>query len=138
MIENILVIVDPTAASHPCIEKAARIALGFGSTLDLFICDVEQGGGAAFADYRQKLRERRLSMLEALAAPLRAQGIHVKTDSQWHVPLESAPHLADEVVSAQERTAARERQRTEVEQTDCDLLAVKPSGFVSPALVARD
>jgi len=297
MIENILVVVDPTATSHPCIDKAARIAQGFGSTLDLFICDVEQGGGSAFLEYRKNLRERRLETLEALAEPLRARVIHVKTESQWHVPLEQGvvehairtrvdlvvkdthhhrpeshmgsvqtdwvlirqlpmplllvrpapwsqcpllvtaidpchgaerpaeldrslqrlgnglsaalmgsalflhviepvPHLPGEVISAQDQRAARDRQRTQVteflnedavepheirliegnvpegivravkdlspsmilmgvaarqrlpigaistasqvlEQTDCDLLVVKPEGFVSPALVTR-
>jgi universal stress protein E len=297
VIENILVVVDPTATSHLCIEKAARLAQGFGSTLELFIGDVEQGGGTAFLDYRKRLRKQRLAVLEALAVPLRERGLHVKTESQWHVPLEQGivehairnrvdlvvkdthrhrpeshmpsvqtdwvlirqlpmalllvratpwsahpllvaavdpcheadrppeldrslqrlgntvsdalvgnvallhvlepvPHLPDEVISVQEHAAARERKRQEVvkflndgpvapretrfiegtvpegivqavqsmrpamllmgvaarqrlhtgavstasqvlEQTDCDLLVVKPAGFVSPALVTR-
>lgn len=123
MIENILVVVDPTATSHPCVDKAARIAQGFGSTLELFIGDVEQGGGSTFLDYRKNLRERRLATLETLAAPLRARGIHVRTESQWHVPLEQVGAVS---------TASQV-----LEQTDCDLLVMTPEGFVSPALVTR-
>jgi universal stress protein E len=298
VIENILVVVDPTATAHPCIEKAARIAEGLGATLELFVGDVEQGGGPAFQQFRKKLRKTRLSMLETLATPLRERGIHVKTESQWHVPLEQGivehairsradlvikdthrhrpeshmpsvqtdwvlirqlpmplllvrptpwgsrplvsaavdpchgadrpaeldrslqqlgyalsqvltgnlvllhvleptPHLPDQVISVQEQAAHREKQRAEVmkflnegpvetretrfiegnvpegivrvvqnmrpaillmgvaarqrlqvgsvstasqvlEQTECDLLVIKPAGFVSPALVTRD
>jgi universal stress protein E len=93
-IQKILVVVDPTATLHPCVEKAARLAASFGSTLELFVCDVDQGvpeswaGGTTLAQYRGLMRERRWAMLESLAAPLRERGIHVRTDSEWHVPLE--------------------------------------------------
>jgi nucleotide-binding universal stress UspA family protein len=94
VIERILVVVDPTAVSHPCIEKAARLAGAFGSSIELYICDVDQdvpeswAGGSTLAQYRGLIRERRIQMLEELAAPLRARGIHVSTESEWHSPLE--------------------------------------------------
>ena len=94
VIENILVVVDPTAGSHPSIEKAARLASAFGSSIELYICDVEQGvpeswaAGSTLAQYRGFMRERRIQMLEELAAPLRALGLHVNTASEWHFPLE--------------------------------------------------
>jgi universal stress protein E len=80
---------------HPCIEKAARLAESFGSTLDLYICDVEQevpdnlAGGTTLAQYRAMARERRIALLEKLAEPLRARGLFVRTDSNWHFPLEA-------------------------------------------------
>jgi universal stress protein E len=95
-IEKILVVVDPTALRHPCIEKATRLAAGFGSTVELYVCDVDQSvpeswaGGSTLAQYRSVLRERRLGMLEELAAPMRADGIHVIVESEWHAPLEDA------------------------------------------------
>jgi universal stress protein E len=94
VIQKILVIVDPMATVHPCVEKAGRLAVAFDSSVELFICDVEQGvpdswaGGKAMQEYRAITRERRIAQLERLAAPLRARGVHVVTDSKWQVPLE--------------------------------------------------
>jgi universal stress protein E len=93
-IEKILVVVDPMATRHPCIEKAVRLASGFGSTIELFICATEQGvpeswaGGSTLAQYRGLIRERWIGILEELAAPVRALGVHVRTESAWHVSLE--------------------------------------------------
>ena len=39
---RILVVVDPTADSHPCIDKAARVALSCRSELEMYICDGDQ------------------------------------------------------------------------------------------------
>jgi universal stress protein E len=95
-IQKILVLVDPHAIRHPCVEKAANLAHSFGSTLELYICEIEQNvpqswaGGTTLAQYRGVVRERRLAMLEALAAPLRTRGIHVLTDTQWSAPFERA------------------------------------------------
>jgi universal stress protein E len=92
-IQKILAVIDPTAIRQPCVEKAARLAAAFGSLLELYICDTEQNipqswaGGTTLAQYRGVLRERRLAMLEALAAPLREHGIHVITETQWSAPL---------------------------------------------------
>lgn len=94
VIGKILVVVDPTAARHPCIEKAVRLASGFGSTIELYICATEQGipeswaGGSTLAQYRNLMRERWIGVLEELAAPIRALGVQVQTQSEWHVPLE--------------------------------------------------
>lgn len=93
VVQKILVVVDPTASAHPCVEKAARLAASFGSSLELFICDAEMAGpgpGAASLSREQRhavLREQRMALLEPLAAPLRARGIHVTTESVWQVPL---------------------------------------------------
>jgi universal stress protein E len=92
--EKILVVVDPTAVRHPSVEKAARLAASCGSSLELYICDVDQSvpenwaGGTTLAQYRGVLREQRLAMLESLAAPIRARGVHVTVATEWFVPLE--------------------------------------------------
>lgn len=90
-IQKILVVVDPAAVRHSCIEKGARLALGLGSTLELYICDSDDNvaeSWTSLSQYRSMLRERRLALLEALAAPIRERGVHVRTESEWHAPLE--------------------------------------------------
>jgi universal stress protein E len=94
VIQKILVILDPTAANHPCLEKAARLAAACGSSLELFICDVEGdlpdswAGGTTARQYQGLVHERRIAQLEMLAAPLRARGLQVLTSSHRHLPLE--------------------------------------------------
>lgn len=96
VIQKILVVVDPSASRHPCVEKAARLAASFGSTIELYVCDVGQNipqswaGGTTFAQYQAILRERRLAMLEALSSPLRARGIHVTIEAECNAPRERA------------------------------------------------
>lgn len=73
---RILVVLDPTASTHACIEKAARLARSFGSVLELYVCDAELDP------------PQHLALLERLAAPLRAQGLLVETCAEKHFPLE--------------------------------------------------
>jgi universal stress protein E len=84
-IARILVVVDPTADTHPCVEKAARLALGCGATLELFVCDVHQENDAAERTARE---DRALGMLQQLARDLRPRGLEVDCRCEWHAPLE--------------------------------------------------
>jgi len=84
-ITHILVVVDPTASEHPCVDKAARIAAGCGATLELFVCDVQQDGEPSERNLRE---EQALALLERLAAGLRARGLTVEYRTEWHAPLE--------------------------------------------------
>ena len=86
-ISRILVVVDPTASVHPCIDKAARIALTCGAELELCICDTEQDGPDVASGCEARLELHRES-LERLARPLRARGLTVGVHSEWSVPLE--------------------------------------------------
>ena len=143
VIQKILVIVDPTAQQHPCIEKAARIAASCGATLELFVCDVEPelpdnwAGGNKTAEYRDLLRRRRLEELQRLATPLRQQGLSVTTASEWHAPLEEGigQHAirarADLVVKDTHRHAAT--PRVTLTQTDWNLIRQ----MAAPILMAR-
>jgi universal stress protein E len=83
-IEKILVVVDPTASAHPCIEKAVRIAARLGSALELFICDAEQSP----PESRELRRQQFAETLVELAAPLRARGLIVTTACEHQSPLE--------------------------------------------------
>jgi universal stress protein E len=89
VIQKILVIVDPAAQTHLCIEKAARLAMSFGSTIELFACDVvpevpdNVAGSTTTAQFRGLMREERVAALETLAAPLRSRGVSITTTSHW-------------------------------------------------------
>ena len=39
--KKILVVVDPTAAEHPCVDAAAWLAENVSADLELFICDYD-------------------------------------------------------------------------------------------------
>jgi len=86
--KNILVIVDPTANQQPAIEKAALLAKEWRATLELFICDYRAGLDVPEAEKaRETLLEHRRAALEALAAPLRKNGLEVTTDAAFDNPL---------------------------------------------------
>lgn len=91
--ERILVVVDPGAEHHAGIHKAMRLALGFRSTVELFICDTEQSvpeclaGELTAFEYRRHLRRRYLRKIENLAGPLRAAGLVVTAATEWGVDL---------------------------------------------------
>jgi nucleotide-binding universal stress UspA family protein len=89
-IQRVLAVVDIGAVRRPAVEKAARLAAAFGATLDLYACD-ERGsvppnwaGGSTLAQYRSVVRERRLAMLEELAAPHQSAGLAVTTTYECH------------------------------------------------------
>ncbi|MEO8307358.1 MAG: universal stress protein [Pseudomonadota bacterium] len=93
-IRRILVVVDPTATTHPCIQKAMRIARATASTVELYVCEAELNlpeswaGESRLTEYWQITRQRQLEELNRLAAPLRAAGIEVETVCERHPPLE--------------------------------------------------
>lgn len=93
--KSILVVIDPTADQQPALERAAWLAGRLGASLELLICDYDQhlSGGRFFAaDAMEGARRALLEMhelrLEALAAPLREQGLSVRVDARWEHPLD--------------------------------------------------
>jgi universal stress protein E len=104
-LRSILVVVDPTASEHPCVQKAARLAQASGAALELYICDAERDlplGWNAGDDYRALRESRRtalLAALERLADPLRSRGLQVITECEWRVPLEHG--IAQHVLASQ-------------------------------------
>jgi universal stress protein E len=91
---KILVVVDPTAAVQPALDKAVLLASRWHSDLDLLVCDVQQDladgrvGGASSEATRRPQRTRMLDALDRLAEPVRAKGLKVSTAYEWHAPLE--------------------------------------------------
>jgi universal stress protein E len=91
-IKQILVIVDPTAAEHPAVSKAALLAEKFDARLELFVCDTKAAREIRLLSH---LRTRPgapapiniKALLESLALPLRARGLDVTTETHWADPL---------------------------------------------------
>jgi universal stress protein E len=134
-IRNILTIVDPTAAEHPSVEKAALLARQLDARLELYICDTKAAREARIAAHaRSNPKEPFVvdlkSILEALARPLRQQGVDVTTEVECADPL----HLA--LIDRARRTTAdlivkdthhhSLAQRTFMTNTDWQLIRACP------------
>jgi len=91
--QRILVVVDPTASSHPAIERAAWLARHTAARLELFISDYApqvadpRSHGVAANEARARLVERHVRRLEDLAQPLRTGGLSVDIDARLDYPL---------------------------------------------------
>jgi universal stress protein E len=84
-IQNILVIVDPTASEQPSLGKAELLAQRFDARLELFVCDTKAAREMRLLAQRARDPSRLLDvnlkpMLEELARPLRDRGIDVCTE----------------------------------------------------------
>ena len=134
-LENILVIVDPTAEQHPCVEKAALLALKLAARLELYVCDTKASREARLAAHMREQSDRPFvidlkSKLEYLAAPLRERGLDVTTEVECGDPL----HVA--LVDRAQRTTAdlvvkdthhhSLAQRTFITNTDWQLIRACP------------
>lgn len=91
-IKQILVIVDPTASEQPAVAKAALLAETFSARLELFICDTKAAREIRLLSHvrtkpRTPVPVNIKGMLEELAAPLRARGIDVTTETVCAEPL---------------------------------------------------
>jgi universal stress protein E len=92
--KTLLVVVDPTASSHPSIERASWIARQLTSRIELFISDYSpeltdgrSKGPASPQQARAAVLERHRQRLEQLATPLRDAGLAVDVDARWDYPL---------------------------------------------------
>jgi universal stress protein E len=105
--QHILVVVDPTASSHPSIDRAVWLARpSTVAHIELFVSDYVpplakfDSRGTAVADARAAVIERHRQRLERLAEPLRKQGLQVATAVRWDYPLH------DSIVRQAQQTAA--------------------------------
>ena len=94
-IRNILVIVDPTAKEQPAVDKAARLAQAFRARLELFLCDTRSSREARLSREARSASSTTTpfsakALLESLAAPLRARGLDVTTETECADPLHAA------------------------------------------------
>lgn len=94
MNESMLIVIDPTAETHPAIERGRRIARHCNMRLELFICDYSPqliGSQLLNAEKRDMAKRSFLaahkSHLDELAEPLRAEGLDVDVGAAWDHPL---------------------------------------------------
>ncbi|SHG87067.1 universal stress protein UspE [Ferrimonas marina] len=89
--QRILVVIDPERETQPALERAAFLAKKNGGqltlTLNIFDFSYEMTSLLSAED-RENLRngliKQRQTQLEALAVPLREQGVQVDTSVNWH------------------------------------------------------
>ena len=91
--QRVLVVVDPTASSHPAIERAAWLAHHTRARIELFISDYApqlldpRFHGVPAGHSPTVLVERHRRRLEQLAQPLRSGGLSVEIDARFDHPL---------------------------------------------------
>ncbi len=93
-IECILIVVDPTADSHPAVERGMQLAKFNGMRVDLFVCDYNSQLVRAHFLSAEKLDrakhgyiDEEKEFLNELAAPYVADGIDVSIKVAWDRPL---------------------------------------------------
>jgi len=127
-LSNLLVIIDPATRSPASIQKAARIAQAYGSSVQLLSC-VSDGelpdawaGGTTLAAYHGVLRERQIGALERLAEPLRKSGLSVMSEALCTariadtILVQSLLHKADLVIKDLERQDVTGAKRSELDE----------------------
>ena len=91
---KILVVIDPTTQDQPALDRAAWLAKKTGAELELLICYYNEylSGDRLFDSpslekARGEVIENHENHLEAMAEPLREQGIAVRCMANWDHPL---------------------------------------------------
>ena len=92
--KKILAVVDPTVKEQPAVGRAAWLARESGAELELLVCYYNEylSGDRLFDSpslekARCEVIENQQKHLEALAEPVRKQGVVVKTSAVWDHPL---------------------------------------------------
>ncbi|MBT8079096.1 MAG: universal stress protein [Gammaproteobacteria bacterium] len=104
-IKKILCVIDPTTEAQPAMQRAAWLAKATSAELTLLICYYnEYLSGERFFDApslekaRKEVMTRQEDYLESVAAPLRKDGLSVKTAAVWDHPLyEGIVRVADKL-----------------------------------------
>ena len=93
-LSKLLCVIDPTVDEQPALQRAAWVARSTGAELELMICYYNQYlsdsrifGGPSMDDARATATRRHESMLEALAEPLRNEGLVVQITAIFDHPL---------------------------------------------------
>ena len=93
-ISKILAVIDPTCSDQPGLNRASWLAEKTGAELELLVCYYNEylSGDRLFDSpslerAREEVIQNHEKHLEAMAEPLRAKGITVKTSAVWDHPL---------------------------------------------------
>ncbi len=96
-ISNILVVLDPTHVEQPILQRAARVAKGYGAGLTLFVAERKSALETSFTfdslvvtEIKEKYQHQRIEWLEQQADLLRQPGLEVNCLYRWQSPLYSA------------------------------------------------
>ena len=94
MFQKVMVVLDPENPSQAPLEKALQLARSEDFELLLFACDhthyLVDGYYFDAVDVeklRQKYADEQAEKLEAIADPLRANGLNVTTSAVWSYPI---------------------------------------------------
>jgi universal stress protein E len=134
-IQQILVIVDPTATEHPSIDKAALLAEKFNARLELFVCDTKAAREMRLSSHVRNAPGEPFAvsikgLLESLAEPLRGRGLDVTTETLCADPLHVG--LIDRVRQTNADLVVKDThhhslaQRTFLTNTDWQLIRACP------------
>ena len=92
--ESILIVVDPTAESHPAVERGIYLGRHLGMHVELFVCDYQpQLVGTNFLDKRklklakEQITNDHLTGLRALAEKHRSEDVEIGVKAAWDRPL---------------------------------------------------
>ena len=148
---RLLVVIDPTAATQPALERAAWLAKKLRAKIELFICDYDPNiADARVVDAdaqnhaRSRLLETRRRWLGELAKPLADSGLDVTVDVRWDYPLyegilrKAADSGADIVVkdthyhSVLKRSIFSNTDWSLIRGCEAELLLVKPHATHTP------
>ena len=92
-IKKVIVVIDPSSASQPGLQKLLQLARLVDFDLKLIACEYTQYlvegyyfDAVDVTRLRKDYLQERKSMLEALAEPLREKGLAVETEAFWAHP----------------------------------------------------
>ena len=92
--QRILVVVDPTAAEQPAVDRGMMLARELGCTVDLLICHYDARfagkrmfGGAEREALRKQSLEHQLGYLRSLAREHAQAGVKITIEAAWDTPL---------------------------------------------------
>ena len=94
---TLLVVIDPTTEDQSALRRAEQLAVDTGAQLHLFCCDYLEdiSDYSSRKDAKHSTLSHNKAELEALAKPLRDEGIRVTTEACWNDNWqESAIHAA--------------------------------------------
>ena len=139
-VQKILVDLDPQRKNQAAISRAWKLARAHGASIELFASEYLHwlsGGPPAHAAKMQSSRAKYLAeleeWLEALAGPVRENGIAVNTHCAWHQPrYEAIVSRADEIGADLIIRSARAHSRLErllLNATDWELIRHAPQAL---------
>lgn len=97
---TLLVVIDPTIEDQFALKRAEQLAIDTGAKLHLFCCDYldDLSGYASRKEAKRAVLAHNKTEMDALAQPLRNEGITVTTEACWNNNWqESAVHAATRI-----------------------------------------